>query len=894
MTTSGMEPTIDSPGTPPPSSGSAPTEMQPSGRPVAAPRFVPPSEKAGDELGPFKLVKVLGEGGFGVVWMAEQRSPVQRKVALKLIKPGMDTGEVLTRFEAERQALALMDHPGIARVYDAGTTDKGRPYFAMEFISGEPLHEYCDSQRLNTADRLHLFVDVCHAVQHAHQKGIIHRDLKPSNILVTLVDGKPVPKIIDFGIAKALSGRLTEKTLFTETGRMMGTPEYMSPEQAGTTGLDVDTRTDVYSLGVVLYQLLVGALPFDPKALRSRGYSEIMRIIKEDDPPRLSTRLSSLGDERTVIITRRRVDLRTLTQQLRGDLDWITARAMEKDRTRRYGMAADLAADVERYLSNQPVVARPPSAGYVAQKFIRRHRAAVITGSAIAAAVALGAVGLAVGLVQATRARAEADRQRAAAVSSAEQARREAHKAEAVSGFLQNMFASIDPKTDNPRDTTVREVLDQAAGTLPGKLQDQPGVESAVRNVLGRTYMNIGEVDSAEPQLRAALAIRQKETGENSAEAAETKNELARALTYAGKYDAALPLYKEAIAEAAKHTDHPTLLALRKKDYAVALVERGDLDEAQKEIGESLAILRKAPPPPTTGGAATTDSPEVLDALSMSAAILQQRGDLPGSEAAFRELLPLTEKVSGPEHRDTGRVLLNLGEVLRQQAKRTEAEPVLRRAVAVLQKAVGPLHPNTATALTDLGLTRYEQGDLDEAERFLRLALDAQRHNTGSGEGIVDIGLLNLAGVLNERGKDGGRDEAEALALEASQLVAKRLPPGHPQQGFPLLLLGRIQTAANKLDQAESTLKRAIAVWEAAFKPDDPNLAVARAALGICKGKQGKADEAEALLSAAWPALLSGKGPHHPRTREAAAALAALYRAKGNEAKAAEIEAAVK
>ncbi len=894
MTTSGTDPTIDSP-TPPPSSGaSAPTALHGSVSPSAGTvtRFVAPSEQPGDDIGPYKLVKVLGEGGFGMVWLAEQRAPVQRRVALKLIKPGMDSGEVLTRFEAERQALALMDHPGIARVYDAGTTGKGRPFFAMEFIQGEPLHEYCDRARLNTADRLRLFVAVCHAVQHAHQKGIIHRDLKPSNILVAIVDNQPVPKIIDFGIAKALSGRLTEKTLFTETGRMMGTPEYMSPEQAGTTGLDVDTRTDVYSLGVVLYQLLVGALPFDPKSLRSRGYSEIMRIIKEDDPPRLSTRLSSLGDERTVIITRRRVDLRTLTEQLRGDLDWITARAMEKDRTRRYGMASDLAADVERYLAHQPVQARPPSPAYLARKFVRRHRVGVAAGSLIAGAVLLGAAGLAVGLVQATRARAEADRQRSAAVASAELATREGNKATAISAFLQNMLASIDPKTDNPRDTTVREVLDQAAGTLPGKLRDQPAVEGAVRNVLGRTYMNLGEIDSAEPQLRAALAIRQKESGDNGPDAAETKNELARALTYAGKYDDAIPLYKEALAEASGRTPpDPVLVALRRKDYAVALAERGDSDEAQREVEACLATLRR--PPSAGGGGLGDDSPEVLDALAMLAAIKQQRGDLAGSEASLRELLPLTERASGPEHRDTGRVLFNLGELLRQQAKGTEAEPVLRRAVAVLQMAVGPLHPNTASALTNLGLTRYELGDLDEAERLLRQALAAQRHNTGSGDGIVDIGLLNLAGILNERAGPGARDEAAALAREAIALAAKRLPPGHPQNGFPLLLLGRILTAQGAHDEGERTLRQALSIFESALKPEDANLAVARAALGQSLALQGKADEALKLLESAWPRLLAGKGPAHPRTRDAAAALATLYRARGENSRAAEVEAAL-
>jgi len=308
----------------------------------------------------YKLLEELGSGGMGVVYKAEQTKPIKRSVALKIIKLGMDTKQVVARFETERQALAVMDHPNIAKVFDGGATETGRPYFVMEFVRGIPITEYCDKHKLTTRERLELFIQVCQAVQHAHQKGVIHRDLKPSNILVVVQEDKLIPKIIDFGIAKATEHRLTERTLFTEQGQLIGTPEYMSPEQAEMSGLDVDTRTDIYSLGVILYELLVGVLPFDPKTLREAGFGEIQRIIRETDPPKVSTRLSGLGDTDTSIAEQRRTDVAVLHKQLKGDLDWITMKAMEKDRMRRYATASEFAADIEKHLKHEPVLARPP------------------------------------------------------------------------------------------------------------------------------------------------------------------------------------------------------------------------------------------------------------------------------------------------------------------------------------------------------------------------------------------------------------------------------------------------------------------------------------------------------------------------------------------------------
>jgi serine/threonine protein kinase len=362
-------------------------------------------ERQGTIIGPYKLLQQIGEGGMGVVFMAEQVRPVERKVALKIIKPGMDTRQVIARFEAERQALAMMDHPNIARVLDAGTTDAGRPYFVMALVQGVPITEYCDQCNLTTRERLDLFITVCHAVQHAHQKGIIHRDIKPTNVLVAMQDGRPAPKIIDFGVAKAIDQRLTEHTLTTAFAQMLGTPMYMSPEQAELSPLGVDTRSDIYSLGVLFYELLTGATPFDKERLHSAPYDEMRRIIREEEPPRPSARLHSLSDSlplaardgegetaklATTIAERRRTDPRRLVQTVRGELDWIVMKCLEKDRNRRYETPNSLARDIERYLSDEPVQACPPSAGYRFRKFARRNKSLLTAGGAIAAALVVG------------------------------------------------------------------------------------------------------------------------------------------------------------------------------------------------------------------------------------------------------------------------------------------------------------------------------------------------------------------------------------------------------------------------------------------------------------------------------------------------------------------------
>lgn len=359
------------------------------------------AETNGKSIGPYKLLQSIGEGGFGVVYMAEQLTPVRRKVALKVIKPGMDTKQIVARFEAERQALALMDHPNVARVYDGGSTDAGRPYFVMELVKGVPITDFCDENKLDVRERLELFTTVCKAIQHAHHKGVIHRDIKPSNVLVTLHDGTPVPKVIDFGVSKAISQQLTEKTMFTAHGQMIGTPQYMSPEQAEMSGLDIDTRSDIYSLGVLLYELLTGATPLDPQKIRETGYAQMQRLIREQESPKPSTRLSTMGDRLSIIASQRGTDAHRLGQFLRGDLDWIVMKAIEKERGRRYETASSFAADVQRYMQNEAVEARPPSIGYTLRKFVRRNRGPVVAGAAIAVSLLLGIIGTTAGMIHA-------------------------------------------------------------------------------------------------------------------------------------------------------------------------------------------------------------------------------------------------------------------------------------------------------------------------------------------------------------------------------------------------------------------------------------------------------------------------------------------------------------
>jgi serine/threonine protein kinase len=484
---------------------------------VAATALLPPiGERAGDQIGSYKLLEQIGEGGMGLVFMAEQSQPLRRRVALKIIKPGLDTRSVIARFEAERQALALMDHPNIARVFDAGATDTGRPYFVMELVAGVPITEFCDSQKLPHGKRLALFIDVCRAVQHAHQKGVIHRDLKPSNVLVTLHDDRAVPKVIDFGVAKAIGEQLTEKTLFIHYGQMIGTPTYMSPEQAQLSGLDVDTRSDVYSLGVLLYELATGTTPFEEQSLKQAGFDEMRRIIREDDPPRPSERVSTLkGDLLSTVADRRQVDPRKLGQSLRGELDWIVMKCLEKDRNRRYDSVGSLQRDVDRYLHDEPVQACPPSAAYRFRKFSRRNKTLLTAGSAIAATLVIG-----LGLSTWMYFREHTARQVARANEYFTEAIAQLRAGD-VAGYREKCKALVDvPVADLDDDTKLRQIHVWALApnaledsSLPATRAEALAADNSIEQphivlyVLGAALYRDGQYDRAADTLENSIAV---------------------------------------------------------------------------------------------------------------------------------------------------------------------------------------------------------------------------------------------------------------------------------------------------------------------------------------------------------------------------------------------------
>jgi serine/threonine protein kinase/tetratricopeptide (TPR) repeat protein len=457
--------------------------------------------RAGTQIGPYKLLERVGLGGMGEVYAAEQQSPVVRRVALKLIRPGMDSAEIVARFHAERQALARMTHPHVAAVLDAGATDDGRPYFVMEFVPGEPITKYCDRRKLSTRERLALFLDICDGVQHAHQKGLIHRDLKPSNLLVMEQDGHALAKVIDFGVARATTGRLAEHTLHTMVGQIVGTLDYMSPEQADPGGLDVDTRSDVYSLGVVLYQLLSGLLPFEHYTSVDRPLSEIQRTIREQDPPTPSTRLRRETGTATTIAALHGADERLLIRQLAGDLDWICLKALEKDPTRRYQSASGLAEDVQRHLDQQPVLAAPPSAGYRLRKFVRRNKVAVTAGGVVAVMLALGVVSMISALAEKTRADAAATA-----------ATRSRQSAEAISEFVSKIFMSSDAWNEGAaKEMTVLGAMDNAIQDIDsGRFKDYPETEASLKNTIALILLNSGRVVEAEAMFSQALEIRQR------------------------------------------------------------------------------------------------------------------------------------------------------------------------------------------------------------------------------------------------------------------------------------------------------------------------------------------------------------------------------------------------
>ncbi|MGB3862275.1 MAG: serine/threonine-protein kinase, partial [Candidatus Aminicenantaceae bacterium] len=692
----------------------------------------------------YKLIEELGRGGMGVVYLAEQIAPVKRKVAVKIIKLGMDTKQVMARFEAERQAIAMMDHPNIAKVYDAGATETGRPYFVMEFVKGVPITEYCDTHRLNNRERLELFQEVCKGVQHAHQKGIIHRDIKASNILVAIHDNKPVPKIIDFGVAKATAQRLTERTMFTEMGQLIGTPEYMSPEQAEMTGLDIDTRTDIYSLGVLLYELLVGTLPFDSDTLRAAGLSEIQRIIRETDPPRASTRLSSLGDSQISIAQHRRTDLTALRKQLKGDLDWIILKAMEKDRTRRYETVNGLAADIFRHLNNEPVLARPPSTTYKLQKMISRHK----IGFGFTVALSVLIVGFAIAMTVAS-ARIAAERDRA---------EEESAKATAINAFLQDTLGSANPIEGSDRDITVLEALETATDKIEESFSNQPEVETEVRHTIGVTYLRLGHYKEAEDMLHSALIVARKAYPPDHPELASPLTSLAVLLHERGSFDEAESMYREALDIRQKHfgrNDEGVASIL--SNLGILLQDKGDYEAAEPIFREILDIDREF---------SGDDDLNVAIDLNNLGNLMKDKGDYDASESYLKEAIFILQK---HEHPWVSIAMSNLGELMNRKGDYSAAEPIFEEALSIGLQHLGDKNQDIAKLQSRYGECLLKLGKYEEAENKLLAAFPILMDTLGEQNVRTQQTILFLVELYEVLEKEDEAEKYKQLLLSHEQ-----------------------------------------------------------------------------------------------------------------------------
>jgi serine/threonine protein kinase/Tfp pilus assembly protein PilF len=750
----------------------------------------PVREAAGARIGRYRLLEKLGEGGFGVVYRAEQDEPVRRTVALKIIKLGMDTRAVVARFEAERQALALMDHSHIARVFDAGATEAGRPYFVMELVRGVPITTFCNERRLRLRERLQVFLQVCRAVHHAHQKGVIHRDLKPTNIIITLAENRPVAKVIDFGIAKATHEPLTEKTLVTRLHAFMGTPAYMSPEQVGLGDADVDTRSDIYSLGALLYEVLADSPPLATSALLASGYAAVQQAIHRIEPPPPSARVAALKPEaKAAAAARRSVSPARLIAELDGDLDRIVLKCLEKDRTRRYETMEDFAQDITRFLRDEPVLARPATIGYRFRKFVRRHQRSVAAG-AVAILLLVG-----FGAYHTRRLAIERDR-----------AQLEAEKRAKVSEIVTGLLTSADPfRTPTGAGPGPAGVLDASAARVRREFADEPDVRSEILGTIGRVYLRLGQHDKAQPLLEEALAagratgrpdeqfaqtlsdlgvllrergdyppaiarfeealaLRRRLLGNETNDVAITLVELGRAQSEIDRIDLAEPLFREALAIRERvlgELDRETATSLG--DLGVVLWQKGDLAAAAPFLQQSLATHRQLL------GAA---HPNVGSALANFAALKLDQSDLASADSLLRESLAIMRGSLGPRHWRTANVMGSLATVWRLEGRRAEAAAALDGAIGIAREALGEGGPVVASLRVERARVHLELGEFSAAEALLRDALRVQQPRYGAGSWRTATTKSLLGGALLGLGR---REEAEPFLLEASR-VLKDLP----------------------------------------------------------------------------------------------------------------------
>ena len=781
-------------------------------------------------IGAYRILDVLGEGGMAVVYLAEQSEPVRRRVALKIVKLGMDSKEIVARFESERQALAVLDHPNIAKIFDGGITESGRPYFVMERVQGIPITDYCDIHRLDTSDRVELFAAVCSAVQHAHHKGLIHRDLKPSNLLVGVVDGKPQVKIIDFGIAKATSTNFTEKTLFTKIGQIMGTPQYMSPEQADITGLDVDSRTDIYSLGVVLYEMLVGVVPLDLTAV---GMQAIRVAVRERDAPKPSTRITELGDTREEIARVRNTDPENLRRQLKGDLDWVVMRAIAKDRTRRYETANELAMECWRFLKHEPVLARPPRAGYVLRRFIRRNRVMVVAGSIALLAVLAGAIAAIVFGLAANR-NAEL----------AEQARAEG---EEVVGFLLDIFYMSDPSESLGNTITAKEILDRGSERIAEELSGQPRRKALMLGTIGGVYQSLGLFDLAEAHMQEAYDLQIRELGQEHKDTLASLDALTLLALDQARYEKMEAFATESLrihSELYGDEDHRAISAL--SDIATARSSMGDSETAVLHSRQVLDLARKSP---------DVDDTQLEVYVRRLAIYLSEVGEEDEAGALHRESLQLSREVYGEIHPNVAFALDNLAIYYDGIDDFERAEPLYRQALAMLREIYGDEHPEVAQTMGNVaGFLIYAKGeatedssaDLEDARNLLTQALASNRKFRPDHPHIGD----NLSSLAELEKLAGRYPDAEELLQQALEIYSVNLQADHPMVVDAKITLGEVLLLSNDLDGAEQYLLESEAALTNAASDLDSRTEVWKHLLKLYQllGRQEKIEEYEQKL----------------------------------------------
>jgi eukaryotic-like serine/threonine-protein kinase len=710
-----------------------------------------------ETIGPFRILSLLGEGGMGSVFLAEQTDPVRRKVALKLIRSAFLGREARIRFETERQAMARLQHPNVAQIYEAGTTAEGQPYFAMEHVAGDRITVYCDENRLPIDQRLKLFCDVCAAVQHAHQKGILHRDLKPGNILVTEIEGNPAPKIIDFGVAKAVDQPLSGATMLTGT-KLVGTPAYLAPEAAqleGGSG-DVDTRADVYSLGIILYELLVGRRPFDD---RKENILQVLRRIAEEEAVGPSTLWGRMSiEDRTACARPRHLDETALRRRLRGDLDWIVLKAIAREPQMRYGSAAELAADVRRHLLHEPVEAGPPSALYRLRKFVRRRLGPVLAGVLLLLVLAGGVVARTQEARRANReatAAIEARRQAEEALGAAEQAREET---EEVSAFLSGLFQVSDPGDAMGNAVTARELLDTGADRIRAGFADQPLARARFMQTIADVYRKLGLYDDAQELFEEALEIRRGALPPDHPDIAESLNGLAALFGQTGRLAEAEALFEEALAIREKAFEPNDLkIAMSLSNLANMYTDRGANEEAEKLYLRSVAIAREH---------ADEATPDVLVALNNLGTLYLDQGRYQEAEPLLQEFLDYQREAHGSRHPHVAVALYNLAEVRWHLGAYKEAEKHYLSAIEILEDVLGAGHPEVAYGLTNLADLYQERGRLREAEALYRQALKAQRQALSPDHPELQDTIEGLARLLRAQGR-----AAEAEALEAKTLA---------------------------------------------------------------------------------------------------------------------------